>query len=54
MVGLFSTLIDYMEEEEWKYEILEGETVVRFLSRGRAGRSAMASRRAKVLADLLV
>ena len=38
MVGLFSTLIDYMEEEEWKYEILEGETIVRFLSRGRAGR----------------
>ena len=30
MTGLFSTLIDYMEEEDWKYEILEGETIIRF------------------------
>lgn len=38
MTGLFSTLIDYMEEEEWKYEILEGETIIRFHFKGRAGR----------------
>jgi len=38
MTGLFSALIDYMEEEEWKYEILEGETIIRFHFKGRAGR----------------
>ena len=38
MTGLFSTLIDYMEDEEWKYEILEGETIIRFHFKGRAGR----------------
>ena len=38
MTGLFSSLIDYMEEEEWKYEILEGETIIRFHFKGRAGR----------------
>jgi hypothetical protein len=38
MTGLFSTLIDYMEEEDWKYEILEGETIIRFHFKGRAGR----------------
>jgi hypothetical protein len=38
MTGIFSTLIDYMEEEEWKYEILEGETIIRFHFKGRAGR----------------
>jgi hypothetical protein len=38
MTGLFSALIDYMEEEEWKYEILEGETIIRFHFKGSAGR----------------
>jgi hypothetical protein len=38
MTGLFSALIDYMEEEDWKYEILEGETIIRFHFKGRAGR----------------
>ena len=39
MTGLFSSLIDYMEEEEWQYEILEGETIIRFHFQGeRAGR----------------
>src|SRR5262245_10838459 len=38
MTGLFSTLIDYMEEEDWKYEILEGETIIRFHFKGSAGR----------------
>src|SRR3954466_8837290 len=38
MTGLFSALIDYMEEEEGKYEILEGETIIRFHFKGRAGR----------------
>lgn len=38
MTGLFSSLIDYMEEEDWKYEILEGETIIRFHFKGRAGR----------------
>src|SRR5262245_6730937 len=39
MSGLFSTLIDYMEEDDWKYEILEGETIIRFHYKGRAGRT---------------
>jgi hypothetical protein len=38
MTGLFSTLIDYMEDEDWKYEILEGETIIRFHFKGSAGR----------------
>ena len=38
MVGIFSRLIDFMEEEEWKYEILEGENVLRFHFKGSAGR----------------
>jgi hypothetical protein len=38
MTGLFSALIDYMEDEDWKYEILEGETIIRFHFKGRAGR----------------
>ena len=38
MTGLFSTLIDYMEEETWKYEILEGETILRFHFKGSSGR----------------
>ena len=38
MTGLFSELIDYMEEEDWKYEILEGETIIRFHFKGTAGR----------------
>ena len=38
MTGLFSELIDYMEEEDWKYEILEGETIIRFHFKGSAGR----------------
>ena len=38
MIGLFSTLIDYMEDEDWKYEILEGETIIRFHFKGSAGR----------------
>src|SRR5439155_20813195 len=38
MTGLFSALIDYMEEEDWKYEILEGETIIRFHFKGRSGR----------------
>ena len=38
MAGIFSKLIDFMEAEEWKYEILEGETVIRFHYRGSAGR----------------
>jgi hypothetical protein len=38
MAGLFSKLIDFMEAEEWKYEIIEGETVLRFHFKGSAGR----------------
>ena len=38
MTGLFSALIDYMEEEAWKYEILEGETILRFHFKGSSGR----------------
>ncbi len=38
MTGLFSALIDYLEEEDWKYEILEGETIIRFHFKGSAGR----------------
>jgi len=38
MAGIFSRLIDFMEEEDWKYEILEGETVLRFNFKGRSGR----------------
>jgi hypothetical protein len=38
MAGIFSRLIDFMEEEEWKYEILEGESVLRFHFKGSAGR----------------
>jgi hypothetical protein len=38
MAGIFSRLIDFMEEEEWKYEIVEGETVLRFNFTGSAGR----------------
>lgn len=38
MTGIFSALIDYMEEESWKYEILEGETILRFHFKGTAGR----------------
>ncbi|HJZ94777.1 MAG TPA: YbjN domain-containing protein [Gemmataceae bacterium] len=38
MTGLFSALIDYMEDEDWKYEILEGETIIRFHFKGSAGR----------------
>lgn len=38
MAGIFSKLIDFMEEEEWKYEIVEGETVLRFNFKGSAGR----------------
>ena len=38
MIGIFSRLIDYMEEEQWKYEILEDETAIRFNSKGRNGR----------------
>src|SRR5262245_44875101 len=38
MTGLFSALIDYMEEDDWKYEILEGETIIRFHYKGTAGR----------------
>jgi hypothetical protein len=38
MTGLFSAVIDYMEEEAWKYEILEGETIIRFNFKGSAGR----------------
>lgn len=38
MTGIFSELIDYMEEEDWKYEILEGETIIRFHFKGRSGR----------------
>ncbi|HEY8505954.1 MAG TPA: YbjN domain-containing protein [Gemmataceae bacterium] len=38
MAGIFSALIDYMEEEEWRYEILEGETVLRFNVKTHSGR----------------
>lgn len=38
MSGIFSALIDYMETEPWKYEIIEGETIVRFHYKGQAGR----------------
>ena len=38
MTGLFSALIDYMEEDDWRYEILEGETIIRFHYKGPAGR----------------
>ena len=38
MSGLFSTLIDFMESEELKYDILEGESVIRFHFKTTAGR----------------
>ncbi|MCS6897925.1 MAG: YbjN domain-containing protein [Nitrospira sp.] len=38
MSGLFSSLIDYMEDGDWRYEILEGETIIRFQFKGRSGR----------------
>ncbi len=38
MTTLFSNLIDYLEEEKWKYEILEGESIIRFHYKGSAGR----------------
>src|SRR5262245_4344882 len=38
MVGIFSRLIDYMQEEGWNFDILEGETVLRFHFKGSAGR----------------
>ena len=38
MGTIFSTLIDYMEAEEWRYEILEGQTVLRFHVKTKAGR----------------
>lgn len=38
MANLFSALIDYMQEEEWRYEIIEGETVIRFQVKTSAGR----------------
>ena len=38
MTGLFSTLIDFMEAEELKYDILEGESVIRFHFKTTAGR----------------
>lgn len=38
MANLFSGLIDYMQEEEWRYEIIEGETVIRFQVKTSAGR----------------
>src|SRR5579862_4224242 len=38
MAGIFSRLIDFMEEEGWKYEIIEGETVLRFHFKASSGR----------------
>jgi hypothetical protein len=38
MNGIFSRLIDYMETEQWKYEIIEGETVLRFHFKASSGR----------------
>lgn len=38
MAGIFSQLIDFMEEGEWKYEIIEGQTLLRFEFKGSAGR----------------
>ncbi len=38
MAGIFSALIDYMEAESWRYEIIEGETVLRFHVKTHAGR----------------
>ncbi|MBX9680538.1 MAG: YbjN domain-containing protein [Gemmataceae bacterium] len=38
MSGLFSKLIDFMDKEEWKYEILEGETTIRFHFKTKTGR----------------
>jgi hypothetical protein len=38
MIGIFSRLIDYMEAEKWKYEIIEGETVLRFHFKASSGR----------------
>lgn len=38
MARILSRLIDFMEEEEWKYEILEGENVIRFHFKGSSGR----------------
>ena len=37
MSGIFNTLIDFLDEEEWKYEILEGESAVRFYFKGSSG-----------------
>ncbi len=37
MAGIFATLIDYMESEQWKYEILEGDTMLRFHVKTSAG-----------------
>jgi len=38
MGTIFSTLIDYMEAEQWRYEILEGQTVLRFHVKTKSGR----------------
>jgi hypothetical protein len=38
MAGIFSKLIDYMESAGWKYEILEGQTIVRFNFKASSGR----------------
>lgn len=38
MARIFSTLIDYMEAENWRYEIIEGETVLRFHVKMHSGR----------------
>jgi hypothetical protein len=38
MARIFSTLLDYMESEHWKYDIIEGETILRFHFKTNTGR----------------
>ncbi len=38
MAKLFAKVLDYMEAEKWKFEIIEGESILRFHFKTRTGR----------------
>ena len=38
MQPILSSLIDFMEEGKWHYEIIEGQNLLRFLFKGKTGR----------------
>jgi hypothetical protein len=38
MGRLFNALVDYMSEEDWKFEILEGQTLLKFHVQVKSGR----------------